>query len=427
MDLRSAVIARCRGNKLLFLSTGFFLLAFSGTWYIPGRHIVAWNEKAITATYVGAQFREINPESGTLFLAYSLQNHTNLDYRLANEPSVVLMSRLKPSGALSSQQEIRLSYPTFLPARQKARIALEITYLLDRPAKNDAFSQDRQNKLRELFERLTSVQSFVLFDQDNRLQVEFPDAWREFTVAGGSRLTGSLGLTTGRIVIDAGHGGQDTGTIGPQGLMEKDLCLDIALRLGKLIQDEVPSAKVIYTRQDDTFVTLEQRTETANKAKADLFLSIHANSSNDAKVGGIETYYMSSDTVPQAMEVAQANTLPHRPIQDLQDLLKEVARSRDLASDIQESLAAFVRDGSRPKRNRGVRKAPLVVLTGADMPSVLAEISFLSNPADEQWLMRPDNRQRVAEGLYHGIEKYLLNISSISTQLRPSRQTDSQP
>jgi len=134
MDLRSAVIARCRGNKLLFLSTGFFLLAFSGTWYIPGRHIVAWNEKAITATYVGAQFREISPESGTLFLAYSLQNHTNLDYRLANEPSVVLMSRLKPSGALSSQQEIRLSYPTFLPARQKARIALEITYLLVGPA-----------------------------------------------------------------------------------------------------------------------------------------------------------------------------------------------------------------------------------------------------------------------------------------------------
>jgi N-acetylmuramoyl-L-alanine amidase len=270
------------------------------------------------------------------------------------------------------------------------------------------------------------VQSFVLFDQDNRLQIEFPDAWPELTRAGGSRLTGSLGLKTGRIVIDAGHGGQDTGTIGPHGLMEKDLCLDIALRLGKLIQDEVPSANVIYTRQADTFVTLDQRTEIANKAKADLFLSIHANSSNDAKVEGIETYYMSSDTVPQAME-AQANTLPHRPIQDLHDLLKEVARSRDLASDIQESLAAFVRDGSRPKRNRGVRKAPLVVLTGADMPSVLAEISFLSNPADEQWLMRPDNRQRVAEGLYHGIEKYLLNISSISTQLRPSRQTDGQP
>lgn len=430
MDLRSALIARCRGNRLLFLSTGFVLLAFSGTWYISGRHVVAWNEKAVTATYVGAQFREISPKSGTLFLAYSLQNHTDLDYRLANGPSVVLMSRLKPSGALSSQQEIRLSYPTFVPARHKARIALEITYLLGRPAENDPFYQDRQNKVGELFERLTSVQSFVLYDQDNRLQIEFPDAWRELALAGGSRLTGSLGLKTGRIVIDAGHGGQDTGTIGPQGLMEKDLCLDIALRLGKLIQDGVPSANVIYTRRADTFVTLEQRTEIANRARADLFLSIHANSSNDAKVGGIETYYMSSDTVPQATEVAQANTLPHRPIQDLQDLLKEVARSRDLALDIQESLEAFVRDGSRPERNRGVRKAPLVVLTGADMPSVLAEISFLSNPADEQWLMRLDNRQRVAEGLYHGIEKFLLNVSSVSTvssQLRPSRQTDGQP
>lgn len=435
MDLRagSTLIKRCPGNRFLFLGTVFALLASSGAWYIPGRHIVPWNDKAITATYVGAQFREISPGSGTLFLAYALQNRTDVDYRLADGPSVVLMSRLRPNGTLTSQQEIRLSYPTFLPARQKTRIALEITHFFSGPAQNDPLFQDRRNKLKELFEWLAGVQSFVLFDEANRFQIEFPDAWREFALARPSGLSGSLSLKTGRIVIDAGHGGQDTGTIGPQGLMEKDLCLDIAHRLGKLIQGELPSANVIYTRQYDTFVTLEQRSEIANKAKADLFVSIHANSSKDAKVGGIETYYLNPNTLPQAMGVARENTLSHGSTHDLQDLLKEVARneklekSRDLAWDIQESLATFVRDGSHPERDRGVRKAPLVVLTGAEMPSVLAEISFLSNPADERWLMLPDNRQRVAEGLYHGIENYLLSSDTMSTQLRPSLETDGLP
>src|ERR1700758_5660157 len=98
-------------NKLLFLGASFALITSSGAWYIPGRHIAAWNDKAITATYVGAQFREMSPGSGTLFLAYTLQNRTDVDYRLAEGPSVVLMSRLRPNGALTSQQEIRVSYP----------------------------------------------------------------------------------------------------------------------------------------------------------------------------------------------------------------------------------------------------------------------------------------------------------------------------
>src|SRR5437016_7385952 len=119
---------------------------------------------------------------------------------------------------------------------------------------------------------------------------------------GQSTLTRALGLKVGRIVIDAGHGGHDTGTIGPTGLMEKDLCLDVALRLGKIIEQRLPGADVIYTRSDDSFIPLEERTNIANQAKADLFISIHANSSRDHAARGIETYYLNLKGSAEAME-----------------------------------------------------------------------------------------------------------------------------
>ena len=121
---------------------------------------------------------------------------------------------------------------------------------------------------------------------------------------GRRSLSRALGLKISRIVIDPGHGGHDTGTIGPHGLMEKDLCLDVALRLGRLIEEKLPGAEVIYTRKDDTFVPLEERTAIANEAKADLFISVHANSSHDAAARGIETYYLNFATSEESMEVA---------------------------------------------------------------------------------------------------------------------------
>ncbi len=244
---------------------------------------------------------------------------------------------------------------------------------------------------------------------------------------GEHSLTRVLGLKIGRIVIDPGHGGHDTGTIGPTGLMEKDLCLDVALRLGKLIGRSLPSAEIVYTRQDDRYVGLEQRTAIANDARADLFISIHANSSDDARVSGIETYYLNFNASAQAMEVAaRENATAQSSVHDLQDLVTKIARnekveeSRDLAVDLQESLASSMQMGKRPERNRGVRKAPFVVLVGADMPSVLAEIAFISNPADEQWLKKPENRQHAADGLYHGIERYLRSVNSLTTTIAPS-------
>ena len=239
---------------------------------------------------------------------------------------------------------------------------------------------------------------------------------------GERSLTRALGLKISRIVIDPGHGGHDTGTIGPHGLMEKDLCLDVALRLGNLIEQKLPGADVIYTRNDDTFVPLEERTRIANDAKADLFVSIHANSSRDASARGVETYYLNFATSQESMEVAaRENAESQESMHDLQDLIKKIARndkieeSKDLAGDIQDNLAQRLQLVSRSEKNRGVKKAPFVVLIGADMPSVLSEISFVSNPNDERLLRKGDQRQRIADGLYRGISTYLDGLNSLGS------------
>src|ERR1700675_4042179 len=250
---------------------------------------------------------------------------------------------------------------------------------------------------------------------------------------GQSTLTRALGLKIGRIVIDAGHGGHDTGTIGPTGLMEKDLCLDVALRLGKIIQQRLPGAEIVYTRSDDTFIPLEERTNLANQAKADLFISIHANSSQDHAARGVETYYLNLKGSAEAMEVAaRENASSDQGVHDLEDLVKKIARnekideSKEFAEDIQDSLAQRMQKSSKTVKDRGVRKAPFVVLIGADMPSILTEISFLSNPADEKLLKQPEYRQRVAEGLYQGVASYLQSLNSMTLNL-PGKSATSRP
>jgi N-acetylmuramoyl-L-alanine amidase len=203
--------------------------------------------------------------------------------------------------------------------------------------------------------------------------------------------------------------------------MEKDLCLDVALRLGKIIQQKLPGAEIVYTRSDDTFIPLEERTHIANEAKADLFISIHANSSPDRGARGVETYYLNLRGSPEAMAVAaRENAVSQEGIHDLEDVVKQIARtekideSKELAEDVQDSLSKRIQKTARPVRNRGVRKAPFVVLIGADMPSILTEVSFLSNPSDEQLLKKPEHRQRVAEGLFQGMAAYLESLNSMA-------------
>ena len=218
------------------------------------------------------------------------------------------------------------------------------------------------------------------------------------TADGETSLVRALGLKIGRIVIDAGHGGHDSGTLGVDGLEEKDVVLDVALRLGKLLHDRL-GAEIIYTRSDDTFIPLETRTAIANKAQADLFLSIHANSSPDASARGVETYYLNFTSSPDALETAaRENAVSNQSIHQLSDLVKKITlrdkidESREFASDVEQSLYSGLAKGNGGLKDRGVKKAPFVVLIGANMPSILAEISFVSNPRDAEQLRQPDYR-----------------------------------
>jgi N-acetylmuramoyl-L-alanine amidase len=233
-----------------------------------------------------------------------------------------------------------------------------------------------------------------------------------------------LGLKVGRIVLDPGHGGHDTGTIGPEGLREKDLVLDVAKRLGALIEERLGS-EVIYTRTDDVFVPLERRTEIANEAKADLFLSIHANSSTLHSVAGVETYYLNFTTSRAALEVAaRENAGSQKTVYELQDLLEKIAlkdkveESREFATRIQSALFSASAKGDPRARDRGIRKAPFVVLIGASMPSVLSEIGFISNAHDESIMKRGEYRERLAEALYKGLAGYANTLSHFQVAQR---------
>ena len=246
-----------------------------------------------------------------------------------------------------------------------------------------------------------------------------PTRVAEPTADGERSLVRTLGLKIGRIVIDAGHGGHDSGTVGPGGIEEKQVVLDVALRLGKLLKQRL-GADVIYTRDNDTFIPLETRTAIANKAQADLFLSIHANSSPDPSARGVETYYLNFTTSPDALEVAaRENAVSDESIHELSDLVKKITlkdkidESREFAADVQKSLYSDLEDGNRGLRDRGVKKAPFVVLIGANMPSILAEISFLTNSDDARELQQPAYRQRIAESLYRGVERYISGLSGV--------------
>ncbi len=239
--------------------------------------------------------------------------------------------------------------------------------------------------------------------------------------AGSYSLARQLGLGVRRIVIDAGHGGHDPGTIGRGGLQEKDLVLDVALRLERLVRRDL-AADVILTRATDVFIPLEERTAIANTRGADLFLSIHANSSRNASARGIETYFLNFAQDPHAEAVAaRENAISPATLKDLQNLVKAITlnskidESRDFAAAVQESMVSGVRQ-QHTVRDRGVHTAPFYVLIGANMPAVLAEIAFVSNPEDERRLKDGDYREVLARSLLGGVRSYLEALNR--TQMR---------
>lgn len=238
------------------------------------------------------------------------------------------------------------------------------------------------------------------------------------TSAGDRTLARSLGLKIGRIVIDPGHGGHDMGTVGPDGLMEKDLVLEVARTLRRLLEDNL-GAEVILTRDEDVFVPLEERTAIANQHRADLFISIHANYSSSKGTSGVETYFLDFARSAAEREVAaRENAAALLNYRDLEGLVWKIARadkmaeSRELASTVQKNLYGGARRVFPATRNRGVRSAPFVVLIGAKMPSVLVEVAFLSNPRDEKLLKKDGPRLELARALFHGIEGYMKALGS---------------
>lgn len=231
-------------------------------------------------------------------------------------------------------------------------------------------------------------------------------------------LARQLGLGISRIVIDAGHGGHDPGTMA-NGLRESELVLDVARRLAAILRKET-DIEVVMTRDADVFIELEERTAIANRKGADLFLSIHANSARNLQAGGVETYFLNFATNPEAEAVAaRENATSSRRMHQLPDIVRAIAlnnkinESRDFADAIQRAMVQGLTARNRPITDRGVRQAPFVVLIGAEMPSVLAEISFLTNKQDAALLKTPAYRQEIAESLFQGIQRYQQSVKKM--------------
>jgi N-acetylmuramoyl-L-alanine amidase len=237
--------------------------------------------------------------------------------------------------------------------------------------------------------------------------------------SGGFSLSRQLGLGVARIVIDAGHGGRDPGAK-VKGLNEADLVLDVALKLEKLLAKQ-PGFEVVLTRRTDTFVPLEERTAMANRADADLFLSIHANASANTSARGIETYFLNFAPNPEAEAIAaRENVGSSRSMRHLPDIVRAIAlnnkidESRDFAAAVQSSLYERLRKPNHDVKNLGVKQAPFMVLIGATMPSVLAEISFLTNGPEGRLLRTDKYRQQIADALLAGIIRYQQSLKRVS-------------
>jgi N-acetylmuramoyl-L-alanine amidase len=220
-----------------------------------------------------------------------------------------------------------------------------------------------------------------------------------------------------RIVVDAGHGGWDLGTVGRRGLLEKDLVLEIAQRLGKLLESRL-GADVILTRNDDNYIPLDERAEIANQAQADLFVSVHANYSDLPSARGVETYYTNFFSAPGAKDGSKdvadhsnAAAKNSSPTLSAADLHERIEQSRRLAASVQRSLYGTLSAENPGLRDRGVKEAGFVVLTESAMPGILAEVSFVSSPTDEQKLRSDGYREEIAEALYKGIARYAASSS----------------
>lgn len=222
-------------------------------------------------------------------------------------------------------------------------------------------------------------------------------------------------LTVKTIVIDPGHGGKDPGAIGKRGLREKDITLKVSKMLKKELAKKLKSTKIILTRTKDVYIPLDERTAIANMKGADIFVSIHVNASVNRKATGVETYYLDYAHDKEAMKVASRENFATTEEMDdvLQFILKDLRRSGNriesstLATDIQINLSSILKKKYRGIKSNGVKGAPFYVLVNSNMPSILVEISFISNPRDEKRLRDDNYLQEIVKGISSGLLSYI--------------------
>ena len=238
------------------------------------------------------------------------------------------------------------------------------------------------------------------------------------SIDGKYSIARQLGLGVRRIIIDPGHGGKDPGASNKKlGLHEKNLALDICKRLKTLFETHNNKYQVLMTRYTDVYISLEERTAIANSKKGDLFVSVHLNSAPRKKARGIETYFLSMTADPWAIQVAaQENAMSTKSIGEMKSIIEQILKSaknsesKALSGMIQQNLVKSLKMKYNEICDLGVKKAPFYVLAGAQMPSVLAEVSFLSNYAEGKRLKTPQYRQRIAQGLFEGVMAYIKSL-----------------
>ena len=238
------------------------------------------------------------------------------------------------------------------------------------------------------------------------------------TQGGTPTLAQQLGLGIGRIVLDPGHGGKDSGAISPSGMREKDVALNIAKMLKVTLERET-GCQVLLTRSTDRYLTLAERTAFANAKKADVFVSIHVNASENRALAGVETYFLNLASDPQAARVAALeNASAHRRMSELQSILKDLvlksktSESSRLAHDVQNRIVARLRERYKDTRDLGVKQAPFLVLVGAEMPAILVETAFLSNEQEEIRLTDTTFQDALSRGIAAGVATYIQQLAA---------------
>ncbi len=376
------------------------------------------NHQALSATKSGVQ---IEIEIGELsdYSAFKLSNPDRIVVDIHAATSVAKAREAVETTPKSSESEVEATNrssaqgvdtvaKTAAPTRPKLE-GSEAIAKANKPA-----SSNRQQPIMGL----PDISEPIIPHNPNEARAPNPAAAQAGAIAGTVDAKVASGTSIKCVVIDAGHGGHDTGTISGNGLREKDLALDVARRLRGYLKRNYPEIEVVMTRDGDYFVALEQRTAIANARHADLFISVHANSSPSKTASGVETYFVSPDRAksedPQTAERDNTKPVAETPVETVQPITasvtigNRVAESRELARYIQSGLVRGIGAASpRTASNRGVKHAGFVVLLGAAMPSVLAEVSFLSNPRDEALLQTSQFRERIAASLFAGLNAYL--------------------